>query len=626
MVDNGSVSAMLETVGDLLSEGNFAQALEYVEADMSLAPTAGHVCAMSAIAYHQGDLATAIRLLDTLVEGVEGPSDIPEILGVLNCLAGRVTEALYYGKLATAHPTNGELLPLFGGHFPAYATAFMSVEHKPFLVAARTLLNRGQVAQAITAIEQHLQLFNGDVEGLDCYSQCLALAGDHRQVVNTLRTVFTLAGPSATLSSRLGQALVALGAFEQGMASHRQAVARGPKAAVLWAGLVDGWRYFPWGACAARDEAVAGLAAAIAAAGPKVPRKAPVPVVRDLLTVGLLCRAVHSAEETATIARVAGAFDPARVRVVGFGPGELSDTVNNAFRGKIPVWRNTAKIDELTLATVVRGEGVDVLVDTDGLGAPDALGLMARNAAPLQYSWLRMPPDLTLPGGHGNLAGEPDLARVGALPLVAADAADGGPLPAQASGALTLGADVTLAELNSEVVRAWASILHALPSATLVLADHGFSDPQSSTALVELFGNFGVAHRIDVVAQADTQEFFRAVDVALVPFPVTRPLSYGTALSLGVPVIAMAGTDGLSPLVAAAGDCGTFVADDAAAYLERTLDLAGDLEGLARLRADLAVRVRGTAAFDPVAFAAGWESFFRDRLAAAAAMAQGDGQ
>jgi len=96
---------------------------------------------------------------------------------------------------------------------------------------------------------------------------------------------------------------------------------------------------------------------------------------------------------------------------------------------------------------------------------------------------------------------------------------------------------------------------------------------------------------------------------------------WGANFNLSQPALA-----DLHPLAAAAGDCGTFVVDDAAAYLERTLDLAGDLEGLARLRGDLAVRVRGTAAFDPVAFAAGWESFFRDRLAAAAAMAKGDGQ
>ncbi|MGE5514874.1 MAG: hypothetical protein ACM31D_03540 [Bacteroidota bacterium] len=606
---------VLAVVARLLAHGDAPAALAAAEREFSENPTAGAVCAMAVIAFQQGDLASAIRLLEPLAEGVQGDSDIPEALAVLNCLVGRVSEALFYGKLATVVQPDQLLLPLFGPKLPRYVDAFLKIEHKPLLGKSREAFNNGLFSEAVHAVEQHLQLFRDDVEALDHYAQCLMATGENRQAVGTLRSVLTLAGPSATLYSRLGQALVALGAFDQGMACHHQAVARAPNAAVLWAAMVHDWNYFPWGTCRAIDNAIAGLVAAVTAAGPKVARKAPEVRSKPHLVVGFLCNAPRTPEQRSVIADVARGFDRSRVRVVGFGPGELSEGVNNLYRGSFDVWRNTNKIDELTLAQMVRGEGIDVLIDADGLAARERHSLLLRNSAPLQYSWLNCPVHVGLPGSHGHLAGQPGLGHVGLLPL---HSAPQGPvaLPAAAAGgAIALGADVSLAELNAEVVRVWAAILHAVPNATLVLADHGFSDTDSGSRLVEMFGNFGVAHRVDVSAFTDPSAFFADIDVALAPFPVVRPLPYGVALGMGVPVVALAA--GEFPIVLSAlGDAAAqFLADGTEDYAARAVALVSDLDGLATVRATLAERLRASPAYSATAFAAEWERFFRDELA-----------
>lgn len=610
----------LAVVAGHLQAGDFIEAIAVAERDFAKGGSLQAVCALSVIAFHQGNLAGAITLLEPLAEGVQGNSDIPEALAVLNCLVGRVSEALYYGKLATVLQPDNTLLPLFGTGFPKYADAFLAIEHKPLLARARAAVDAGQPAQACGLIEQHLELFRDDVEGLDRYAECLMVMGEYRKAVGVLRSVLTLAGPSATLYGRLGQSLVALGEFDQGMACHRQAVARGPKAAVLWAGMVRDWAYSPWGDGSAKDEAAAGLAKAIAEAGPKIARRPPAAQVKPVQTIGFLCNALTDPDQRAMVAAIGRGFDRASVRVVGFGPGELGDAVNLPYRGGFDVWRNTSKIDELTLSAVIRGEGVDVLVDADGLAARERLSLLARNAAPLQYSWLNVPLGVAVPGAHGHLGAQAGPA-CGALLLPCADVSPT-PVPASlAEGRMTFGADVNLAELTPELARVWSAILHAVPDSMLVLADRGFTQPDATGRLIDMFGNFGVAHRIDVVACERPEAFFAEVDVALAPFPMLRPAPYGLGLSSGVPVVALSGRDatGFGTTLAALGEAAArLVAADAEHYVANAVSLAGDLDFLAEFRKAMPLQLRQSPIFFPPAFAGEWARFFREKLAAGA--------
>lgn len=607
----------LAQIGRLLAEGDLMGGIAAAEQACAERSSPDAVCALSAIAFRQGNIAAAINLIEPLAEGLEATSDVPEALAVLNCLAGRVSEALYYGKLATVIPPDHTLLPLFGSAFPRYADAFMNIEHKPLLRRSREAFEAGNLDEAIYLVEQHLKLFRDDVEGLDRYAECLMATGDYRKAVGVLRSVLTLAGPSATLFSRLGQSLVALGEFEQGMACHRQAVTRGAKAAVLWAAMVRDWAYCPWGQTDAAKQAADGLATAIAGAGPKVVRRAPPAQVRPLLTIGFLCNAPRDPDHRAMVAAVAGGFDRARVKVVGFGPGELGEAANVAYRGAFSVWRNTNKVDELTVSALIRGEGVDVLVDSDGLAARERLSLMMRNPAPLQASWLNVPRGIAIPGARIHM-GDPDGPACGMLLLPSADTKPT-PLPAsQAEGVLTLGADVNLAELTPDVVRVWASILHALPTAVLALANRGFQTPEAADRLVEMFGNFGVAHRIDVLGAETPEDFFAEVDVALAPFPVVRPTPYGLALSMGVPVVAHGGRDSTgfaNTLKVLGGTSERLVAESEDEYVAAALSVCTDLDALAEFRKAMPLQLRQSVVFSPKVFAAEWEGFLRAKLA-----------
>lgn len=603
---------LVDAAASLLSNGDYAEAMEMAEA--ALADGAARidaVCILAAVSFRSNRLATAIRLLESVLDENAARSDIPELLAVLNCLAGRSGTALYFAKLTTIISAEGRIQPLFGAGLPPLSDAFLAPPHKPLLTRGRAHLAEDAQDEAIAQFEQHLELFNNDVEALDAYSDALARAGRTQEAIGVLRSVLTLGGPSATLYCRLGTCLTGLGEHEQARACHAEALARAPKALALLTQILLDLENHGDAAQALRAATNAAYSAAIAATAPKTVRKAPLAADKPKICIGYLCRAVSGNMRT-MVARIAQAHDRATVTTVGFGDGDLAHQSNTAFRGAFERWVDVAPLDELTLSVIARGEGVDVLIDADGLLTHTRPHLFARNAAPLQLTWLNMPEGSSPTGAHGSLA---DAAMpMGSLTLPRAEVA---PVE-RAAGPLAFAADVTMAQLTPEVARVWSAILHAVPEATMALYDRDLQEPQNTARLIELFGNFGTAHRIDVVASPSVDQFFAECDVALAPFPAPNVLSYGKALSLGLPVVTLETGPGclLANTVRHSGfDGQRMVAADTAAYVANACGWAADTDGLRQTRQDAAGIAATSPAFDATAFAAGLERHVRERLA-----------
>lgn len=613
MVQGGD---LIDEIADLLDSGDLSDAMALAEAGIGDPATQTVATqALAAIAFRSRQLANSIQLLELVLDHAAEASDVPELLAVLNCLSGRLSEALFYAKLSTTMAPEGRLRALFGPSLPTFTDAFRAISQKPLMRQAQTMAERGAPRDAIGRIEQHLELFPVDVPALDFYADLLLETGQVRKAMGILRTVLTLAGPSATLLSRMGGCLTAVGDLENALACHREAVARAPKSVALHAAMLRDWAFHPHTGGPDHKAAVEAWQQAMQAAMPKTVRKSPAALVKDRITIGYLCASALDADTKAMVRRIVLAHDRTKVKVVGFGRGSLDSPANMAFRGAFDLWRDISTIDELTLSALIRGEGTDVVINVDGLLNPNHFGVFARNCAPLQISWLNLPDGIEIPGAHVSLAdaGLPTgpllLAASGATPRAETSEQEG---PA-------FGVDCSLAELNGEVARVWSAILHAIPNATLTLMDRGLSDPESVERLIQRFGNFGVAHRIDVSSAGDPTSFFSAVDVALAPFPAIRPTGYGMALSMGVPVLAM--ETGAARLLcgslAAAGMASFMVAGNAAEYVAKAVHLAEN--PASRLSA---ADARGKAVFCEKSFAAALEHFCRTSLAAKVAQTQ----
>ncbi|CAA7616132.1 putative TPR repeat [Candidatus Terasakiella magnetica] len=573
---------------------------------------------LAIINYQIGAIGTAIKLFENLEQRPDVSSDLGEILAVLHCQVGNATEALYYAKLSATTPRDQKLLALLGEGFPSFATAFASIRNKPLIGLAKMVLGDGRFDKALHLLEQHLSLQPWDVEALDLYAATLVQAGNPHKAIGMLRSVITIAGPTATIMSRLGQCLTIIGSFAEAQACHVAAIARAPTALPILCEAAADLRYVEGPGAQAADM-VERLAAQTRAKAPKTIRPAPKITDKTRIRIGYLCSNVLPADQLAMIAAIARNHDRSRFSVVGFGSGEPEHTGNAWMRAAFDSWRDIGNLDEATLAALIRGEAIGILVEADGLKTSGRPGLFQRNAAALQVSWLNGPTLGALPGTYLKaVAGSAGQAGELALPMGRycytrpnEPLRPVGDKVLEAGQSVTFGATLEAPELSPHLALTWARILHAVPDSVLVLHSNSlFSDPSGVDRMINLFGNGGVAHRIEFIKTQDMTEFGAIVDVALMPFPASNPLAYGHLLQLGVPVVisttAHEGND-LAAALAATPFGQDLIATNTESYVAVAQRWAMDADKRSAFRTQAPALLAQAPAFALKGFMAEWE-------------------
>jgi tetratricopeptide (TPR) repeat protein len=611
---------ILAQVRDALDSNHVDEAVAVAEQKLSDSEHEVEVvCALAAISFRQGQFAQSLKLLEAARDNPRAPADLWEVLAVLNCLVGRLTEALFCGKMATTIPTDGRLLGAFGGDLPNFAEAFAAISDRPLLRRAKAALSGADPAAARVWVEQHLAVFPAEVEALDLLATLHERQGEYDEAIGILRSVQTLGGVSATLLSRLGHLLTLAGEFDAGRTCHEMAVQRGPGSPAIQAAAVADWRYHPHAGGPRYAACVDGWRGLIQSKAPKVVRPLPPPAAGTRRCIAYLCANVQDDATRTMIGRIAARHNRENTLVIGFGSGDLGDPANLAYRNAFRRWREISQLDELTFAALARGEGVDVIIDCDGLAGASHHGLFLRNAARAQLSWLNMPYQVSLPGARGSLAGS--TLACGPYLLSASESGIASALPAREAGGVTLGADITVADFNHDVVRVWSQVLQSIPDAVLALRDDGrFSRPEKTAGLVDMFGNFGVAHRIDII-RGSRAEFWNLVDVALAPFPNSPVFTYGEAFAAGIPVIVLmdGGAAELACALRATGEAADMIAGDLGDYVGKAVGWASSLDRLSEFRTQAPERVQASMPYQDEAFVACLEQYIASLLAVPAA-------
>jgi predicted O-linked N-acetylglucosamine transferase (SPINDLY family) len=174
---------------------------------------------------------------------------------------------------------------------------------------------------------------------------------------------------------------------------------------------------------------------------------------------------------------------------------------------------------------------------------------------------------------------------------------------------VTFGCFNNLAKITDGCVAAWVRLLHAVPSAHLVLKTHQFGDAATAARMRARFAEAGIdPDRIDCRGASPHREFLRQyndIDIALDPFPYSGGLTTCEALWMGVPTVALAGeTFAARHSVSHLSNAGLadWVAEDAEQYAAIALDRARDLDALAALRARLRREVAASPLCDAMRF------------------------
>lgn len=287
------------------------------------------------------------------------------------------------------------------------------------------------------------------------------------------------------------------------------------------------------------------------------------------------------------------------------------DEYTTRFRAAATAWRTTYGHPDEQVATLIKRDNIDVLIDLMGHTGRRLL-LFARQPAPFQLSWLGYASTTGMSAIDGILAdrfhvraGEDNKhseerwysEHVYRLPNGYAcygpprNSPAVNPLPALAAGHVTFGCFNNTLKYSVKIREAWAKILRRVPTSRLMLKFQGLDDQQLQTNLRQWFVERGVTGDRIVFEgwslQADLLATYNRIDLALDTQPYSGGLTTCDSLWMGVPVITFpghtfAGRHSTSYLTNAGYP--QFIAADINAYIELAVEWAHRLDDLAKIR------------------------------------------
>jgi protein O-GlcNAc transferase len=189
-----------------------------------------------------------------------------------------------------------------------------------------------------------------------------------------------------------------------------------------------------------------------------------------------------------------------------------------------------------------------------------------------------------------------------------------------ARGYVTFGSFNRAAKVQDAVLRSWAAILRALPTARLIVKGYqDLGDGRERARIGAVLGQEGIAAERVMLRDRRERighfEDYREIDIALDPFPHGGGMTTLDALWMGVPVVTFAGRTISSRLAAAsltALGLDDFIAPDRDAYVDLAVAKAADLATLARLRASLRRRMADAVIGDPKRYAKAVGAAYRE--------------
>ncbi|MDP9172420.1 MAG: tetratricopeptide repeat protein [Planctomycetota bacterium] len=306
------------------------------------------------------------------------------------------------------------------------------------------------------------------------------------------------------------------------------------------------------------------------------------------------------------------------------------DGMTENLRAQATVWREVLGMGDDAVAELIRDDQIDILVDLALHSAHQRLLVFARKPAPVQMTYLGYcgstgvetidyrisdphidPPEMDWAYSEKTLR----LPHTYWCYQAAGETPNVNALPAMKNNCITFGCLNNFAKVSDGSIELWGQILREVPGSRFVLHAQLGSHRQR---VIDRLGSMGISSdRLEFVGKLPFSQFVRNyhnIDIALDPFPYGGGITSCDALWMGVPVVTLVGKTavgrggksilhnvGLSRLVAQTPE----------EYSRIARNLAGDLEALARLRADLRADMRASKLTDAVAFAGDVEALYR---------------
>lgn len=284
-------------------------------------------------------------------------------------------------------------------------------------------------------------------------------------------------------------------------------------------------------------------------------------------------------------------------------------------------WQNYGDIALEDLAQIIHDDGIDIFIDLAGTAAYDFrkepfIGLAVRKPAPVVATWLSASGstgadeiDYFITSKYQVLDGDDkffteticaldsglfqiQLDEVMELPEIQEP-------PFLSNSYITFGSFHRYSKFTNSVYETWASILQKVPGSKLILKYADLDNPVTADNVNVRFEKLGITRDRIMIEGADTkfnfQNAYNKIDIALDPFPFSGGTTTIDLLYMGVPVITNM-ADRTSSRVCAgilmANGLGELVANSAAEYIEKAVELANDKDRIILYNQTLRDRIK----------------------------------
>ncbi|WP_131989384.1 tetratricopeptide repeat protein [Chthoniobacter flavus] len=502
-----------------------------------------------------------------------------------------------------------------------------------------TLQECGRADEAIAAYRRALALQPEYAAAANNLASTLRSVGLLDEATAAIRRALELQPALSDIRNNLGNILKDQGDVEGAIGAYREALQLEPVHPATWQNLIYSLLYQPGGDETTIVREQERWSATLCA--PFRPARPSYPNARDperKLRVGYVSPEYRDHVTGRNLIPLFRCHDHQQFDFVYYSGVFREDWLTGEFRQAADAWTSTVGVSDEALATMIRKDEVDILVDLTQHMGGNRLGAFARRPAPVQVSFAGYPAsagletigyrlsDRWVEGEGEKMAdGKWQRARGGTERVFLLDSfwcydpcgveVPVNALPARESGRLTFGCLNNFCKVNEPLLRLWARVLVAVKDARLVLSSPRGSHRQRTLDFLE---RAGVApRRVEFVEPCPRRaylELYHQLDVVLDTFPYNGHTTSLDALWMGVPVVSLAG----KPAVSRAGlsqlsnlGLPELVAHSEDEYVAVAARLAGASPRLAELRSTLRTRMEGSVLMDGAHLARQMEEAYR---------------
>lgn len=464
-----------------------------------------------------------------------------DLVALTYALVGDLSNASYYRKLAVTSTSDPDLAKYWPtDSLPGFETAFLAVAERPLFQRGLSHFARGNYREAEYAFTQQSYFTPRDRDtqlGLAASLMGQNLWDNAILVLQGVRHVFP---QDPLIAAELAKALSLAGRFVESRALYREALELAPASPRLYVSALLAELHD----LSLSEDDLRQQFGEFGRRFSKPAKSVQLNVAPEGKPLNVLCVVGGSGQSRASLAitEILTHIDPRQFRLIGMGFRPLSDPANQVYQAPFDDWVDISDVDPSTFRMMVRAQTPHIIIDFTGLESPDLLSAFSVRMAPVQVIWQNHPFDFDLAGFTHIICDRwqnADGWRDGVAPLMLSSGAallsqeQGAEAPVVARDKVEVGAIADFSDLHPEMVRVWAKILQACPDVTLLLQDKNFRHPGNQAHLIDLFGLYGLSHRVDVLSEVDVPGFLAEIDILLVPGRISRPSEILDAVSAG---------------------------------------------------------------------------------------------